>query len=464
MKRFFLFFTAIVFLTPMCTTYGEPAETPATLEAMKQEIAEMRGQFEKMQILYESKIKNLQARIERLEDVKGVPAQAGIDGTAPAGGGAGAVALAAQPQTAATGLSRAIQSFNPEISAIGDFIYHWTDDHRSDVYKQFQMRELELALSAAVDPYARADFFTALSYEDNEWRTDLEEGYLTLLTLPFEFQSKVGKFKSEFGKVNKLHPHSLLTVDYPLVMRRYFGEEGMSEPGVSLNHLVPNPWDLYSELTFQAFNNKNAPAFAGPDGRSIVCLTHMKNFFDITPVSTVEVGGSFAFGPNDDGHGGQMTFMEGLDLTYKWRDPKKGLYRSFVFQNELYLCQKDRASSDIVVAEEGGIDPTTGDNMSGTIASWPAAAERVDTWGMYSLAQYQFARRWYAFGRYDFSEFPDTEGMRDNAYSMGLTFAQSEFCFWRAQYEYTDRNYYKNEHAIWFQCNFGIGPHRKHEY
>lgn len=458
MKRFFLFFTAIVFLTPMCTTYGEPAETPATLEAMKQEIAEMRGQFEKMQILYESKIKNMQARIDKLEEMKGVSTQAGIDQPAPAAA-ATTVTGIPQPQVIAAGIGRYFQSFNPDISVIGDADYHWTDNKRSDVYKQFEFRQLELAFSSAVDPYGRADVFTHIEPEDGHWHIGLCEAYLTLLTLPFDFQAKFGKFKADFGKVNKLHLHALPWSDYPSIVTNFFGEEGMSEPGVALSHLVPNPWDIYSEITVEAFNNKNARSFAGPDGRDLVFLTHWKNFFELNAEQTLEVGGSFAVGPNDDGKGRQKTLMEGMDLTYKWRPLKKGLYRSLIVEGELYASQKDRS------AVYGSNIFTDGDGNEYEVDSLvDQPRDRVDSLGCYASVIYQFAKRWSAFSRYDYSEYPDNQSMRDQGPSAGITFAQSEYCFWRLQYRNIERNYDKNDNQIWLQCNFGIGPHRKHEY
>ena len=90
--------------------------------------------------------------------------------------------------------------------------------------------------------------------------------------------------------------------------------------------------------------------------------------------------------------------------------------------------------------------------------------KQIDTWGMYSSLQYQFAKRWSTFGRYDYSGFPDYSNRHDNAFSTGLTFAQSEYCFWRLQFKRTCRDYDKDINEFWLQCDFGLGPHRKHEY
>ncbi len=424
MKKIAIFL--VLFFTANSYLFAQETGTKADeVDKLKEELRQLKGQFETMKSNYENKINQLETKITQLEqkitvaEVK--PAQ-----------------IAQAPQGP---LGRYFQNFNPDISVIGDFTFHSTDKKSDEQYNQFKMRQAELAFSAPVDPYAKADLFLHVEPNDGGWNIGLCEGYMTLLNLPIEnLQGKIGKFKANFGKVNRLHLHSLPWVDYPNMLTNYFGEEGMSQPGVSVSYLIPNPWNHYAELTFEAMNNRNAASFAGSSGRDMVYLAHLKNFFDINEESTLELGGSFATGPNDDGHGKNRTNLEGIDLTYKWRPLKEGLYRSLVFQNEVLFSQKDNVGDDELGRKE------------------------IDSWGAYSSLQYQFAKRWSAFGRYDFSEFPDYSNRHDNAYSTGLTFAQSEYCFWRLQFKHTDKDYDKDVNEVWLQCNFGLGPHRKHEY
>ncbi|MBU0616529.1 MAG: hypothetical protein KKI02_02305, partial [Planctomycetes bacterium] len=90
------------------------------------------------------------------------------------------------------------------------------------------------------------------------------------------------------------------------------------------------------------------------------------------------------------------------------------------------------------------------------------------TWGMYTAANYQFARRWSLGTRYDYSQMPYSSSRHEHGPSAYLTFMQSEYLFWRLAYQYTDRNFRvdgdKREHEIFLQCNFGLGPHRAHQY
>jgi hypothetical protein len=335
-------------------------------------------------------------------------------------------------------LSRIGQSFNPEISAIGDVLFHAGKNEQGENQNQFRFRELELALGSAVDPFGRADFFLGIEEEDGEWGVNLEEGYFTFDTLPHDLKARAGKFFSAFGKANQFHTHAMPWVDKPLMIRNYFGEEGMSEPGAELSWLVPNPWEKYIELIFQVQNNGNEPSFAGQESRDLMYVAHLKNFFDLDSDSSLEVGGSLATGANAATGGGHRTNLEGVDVTYKWRPPQQGLYRSLTWMNEFLLSQKEQGAEDA-----------------------------VDSHGLYSSLEYQFSRRWSAMGRYDHSQFPDDNDSHENAYTGGLTFAQSEFCFWRAQFTHTDGDGVSapgSRNEFFLQLDFGIGPHRAHQY
>jgi hypothetical protein len=337
----------------------------------------------------------------------------------------------------AESLGRYFQSFNPDISVIGDFVGHYSNREGGELDDEFLFRELELGLSGHVDPYTRADVFLGIHRHEGDWHIHLEEGYLTYLGLPWDLQPRIGRFKSSFGKANPQHLHALPWVEYPFVVQNYFGEEGLSGDGVGLSWLVPNPWEQYIDLTYEVINNDSS-LFAGEETDDFVHLVHLKNFLDLSEASTLETGLSFATAPNDEGHGGNRTYVEGFDLTYKWRPPQAGLYKSLLWQTELLAAQ-----ADLIGGQE-------------------------TTWGMYSAADYQFARRWSIGTRYDYSQMPYSSSRHEHGLSAYLTFMQSEYLFWRLAYQYTDRNFRvhgdKQEHEIFVQCNFGLGPHRAHKY
>lgn len=397
------------------------------MKVLKEQLDDVKTKFETMQKEYQGQIKILEEKIDSItKSMESEQAKKQLETEI-------AKELPVTPAPTQVSTRTIGQIFNPDISVIGDFLGHLTDDETDENGDRFFVRELELDFEAAIDPYARGFVFLSASEEDGEWKMELEEAYASFLYLPLDTQAKLGKFKPAFGRVNQFHRHALPWVEYPNVITNYFGEEGISDAGVSLSALVPNPMEKYVELTLEAFNNENSLSFAGSEADDLVFLTHLKNFFDISEASTLELGLSYAGGPNDPG-GSNITNLEGLDLTYKWRSPKEGLYKSFTSQTEFLFSQREGEEVD------------------------------VDSWGMYSSLQYQFAKRWSCGGRYDYSEFPQDNTSNEVALSPVITFAQSEFAFWRLQYKHTDRNFGDDVDEIWLQLNFGMGPHRAHKY
>ena len=87
--------------------------------------------------------------------------------------------------------------FNPAIAVIGNFV-GVTGRNEVEDRPSLQMLESEVTFQAVVDPYARADFFVAITDDEVE----LEEGFITFTSLPADLLVKAGKFKAQFGKVN----------------------------------------------------------------------------------------------------------------------------------------------------------------------------------------------------------------------------------------------------------------------
>ncbi len=346
------------------------------------------------------------------------------------------------PNAPAGPASQGFQSFNPDISLVGDFVFHANSRGGAQPDNAFSMRETEMAVSAYADPFTRADFFIALEKEigEGEFETDLEEAFLTFLNLPEGFQARVGKMRARFGKANAVHRHALPWPDHPFVLANFFGEEGLLAEGVEISWLVPNPWDRYIELLVSGFNNNNEILFAGEDANSFTPLVRLRDSNPLSEASNLEIGLSAAAGANADRNALGETLVGGVDVTYKWRPPLEGRDTSFLWQTELIAVAKDRGDSDT-----------------------------ADAWGAYSAVEYQCDRLWLTGVRWDFSQMPDEPGLHESGYSAFLTFLQSEFVRWRAGYTFRDRNYADEagrgfEHEFMLQATFNIGPHGAHEF
>ena len=414
-------FLSVILLIPSGALRAQtpPPKDPAALNS---DIERLRRDLDEQKKAYDERLKALDDKITALS----------LEGAAP---------TPAPASGFAANVSRVIQSMNPDISVVGDFLaYYDTRGDKADPGNDVSLREVEIGVTGDIDPYAKGTLIVAMEKNGSSYETSVEEGYAFFPNLPWDLQLKVGRFRPELGKVNTLHMHSLPWVEYPLVTQRFLGDEGMVADGVSVSRLIPNPWDAYVELTYQAFRNDNDVLFAGSQARDVAQLVHLKSFFDLSPSSTLEVGLSAATAPNNANHGGQRTNVGGADVTFKWRPPEAGKYESVTIQGEALMTRKDLQDSE----------------------------SRQDAWGMYSAVEYQFAERWSVGGRYDYTEDPNTAGQREYAGSVYLTFRQSEFCFWRLGYQQLWSNA-ESDNAdtsgrVWLQLNFSFGVHGTHKY
>src|SRR5687767_2813524 len=180
--------------------------------------------------------------------------------------------------------------FNPDIAVIGNFLGA-AGENEVDPAPSLAMDEVEIALQAIVDPYARADFFLAFGEEGAE----IEEAFLTFPTLPGGFLMKVGKLKASFGKVNTFHAHQLSWIDRPLMnVNLVGGEEGLADSGISVSRLLPNSL-LFLEVTGEVFRGQSG-VFAAEDRSDLAYGARLRGYRDVTESTNLDLGASFAHG------------------------------------------------------------------------------------------------------------------------------------------------------------------------
>lgn len=337
-------------------------------------------------------------------------------------------APAPPPQAAA----RAAPSLNPNISLVGDFRAWYASNRARNV--DAELHEAEAALQSVVDPYARADVFISMGHAgDGEFDFELEEAYLTTLALPFQLQLKAGKFRSIFGKINRIHPHALPFIDTPAVYANFFGEEGLNDQGLSLSWLLPNP-HFFQDLTVEVTRGPagGEGSFALSETNRLLYVAHLKNFWDLTENATFELGFSGAAGPNDEN---RTTWLGGVDLTYKWKPLQFNTYRSLTLQAESFFSRKNRASGDV-----------------------------LKTWGFYALASWQLGRRWLVVGRYDLADLPDDPSWDEKAVSITLGFLATEFQKIELGGRTATARGFDRDYQVLVRAVFVIGAHGAHEY
>ena len=441
------------------TLGASPASAQDTPQALRQEIDQLRRDFETLKQQYGDRLTALEAKLAAAEGRPApAPAPGGVPAPAPAAPGEPAApppaAPASQPGPTAQvppgaegagGPSGTLpvygaanvgsKVFNPDIAVIGDFLGAAGVNH-VDAPPSLEMHESEASFQAVVDPYARADFFMSFGEEG----VNLEEGYLTLTTLPGGLLTRVGKMRAAFGKVNTLHNHILPWTDRPLVTKNLVaGEDGISDAGISVARLIPNPW-LFLEATGQVFRGDSGDVFKAVRRDEVSFVGHLRGYQDITESSNIDLGASFSRGHNDAELGNDDAFqvfttkLYGLDATFRWRPLQRSIYHSFVGRTEYIWSRRDQAN---------GLQNSSGFYVSG---------------------DYQFARRWFGGVRLDASDRATDASLRDTGASFTLTYWPSEFSQVRGQYRRTNYALGDPANEVLFQFQFSIGAHGAHPF
>ena len=313
------------------------------------------------------------------------------------------------------------------MAVIGNFI-GTTGENKVESAPSLEMHEAEVTFQAVVDPYARADVFLSASPDGLE----IEEGFLTLTSLPGGLLAKVGKMKEQFGKANTMHAHTLPWVDVPIVMKNFLGgEEGLNDSGVSVSKLLMNPL-FFLEATGELYQGNSGP-FQTHERNDVSWLGRLRGYRDITESTNLDVGVSFTRGHNDAGPD-FTTRLFGVDATYRYRPLRRAIYRRFMARTELMWSTRGQPMGD------------------------------VSAFGMYVSGDYQFARRWFGGVRYDYSDRAYDSSLVDKGPSLVLTYWPSEFSQIRGQYRHTNYAEGVTSNEALFQFLFSIGAHGAHTF
>jgi hypothetical protein len=348
----------------------------------------------------------------------------------------------------------------PDISAVGDLIGDLSPKGSTqEDGSRFGVRELELALQAAVDPYFRADVF--LGFSDAEG-VHIEQAFLTATSLPWRLEARLGRFLAPFGKQNTTHRHDLHTVEHSYVVQRLLGEEGLKNTGVYLGRVF-SPLGFYQELILtvsdrigEAPEGLTAPEPANKKLSGLGYSARLRNYWDLSEAANLEVSASamtgrkeqpLAFGIEDVNAALARQTTAGLDLTFRWRPLEQGLYRSFILQAEV-MKQFNRGT----VALPEPFEP----------ADYRGPTR--DFTGAYVFGRYQISRRTFIGGRYDWVQDPEADGVSLTAGSGVLEFFPSEFSKLIASVERRSLKGFGGTTRFLLQATFAIGPHKPHPF
>jgi hypothetical protein len=355
-----------------------------------------------------------------------------------------------------------LQALNPEISVAGDFLATSSGQENEQTHMDFFFRVLDIHGESYLDPYSKMKVAVGVM----PGNTVLGEAYATRFGVLPRLNVTAGKFRQQFGVVNRWHKHALDQIDFPLALRQIFGEGGLNQTGFSINWSPSQFWGASQEAILQITEGENPRIFAENSRHLPSLLFRYKNFRDLSKDTYMEVAATGLFGWNDrwKTHSESGTVFQskrrfarvlGADLTIRWQPTENMRYASLEWRTELYHMTKS------ILAPDG------------------SGGDEVTAWGGYTSLQRQLSRAFEIGVRLDYYR-PDTKDYADlglfplavestDAYrwQVGpyLVLWQSPFVKLRLEANYADgESFGPAEFLFAFQTVFAAGPHKHERY
>lgn len=403
----------------------------------------------------EAKVDSLEARIReleaRLDSLLAVLSREGLPDTAAeaAAGELEALRAALQaaaaeqppPDTAAGQTSRVrnLNVLNPEISVTGDVVGTYTVPAEGRSKFSVVPREFEFNFQAALDPYSYTKVMVAYgqgftiaghpNQDDGDGEFHVEEGYFYYIGLPIGL--KLGRFRQEIGLYNRWHSHALFEIDRPLPTVAFLGDDGLLQTGLGLTLPVVTTGPVTHISSLEITRSENQALFGA--AKEISFLGNFRSFWDLGASAYLQFGATGVYGENNDAAQPFDASLLAIDVSFRWRPPRQAMYKDFNLKAEWYFARRDF-----------GANALKGD-------------------GGYVQANYRLNRRWIAGFRADYL---DDYGAGGEVYQLvpSLTWWQTEWVFFRLQYNYLKPEAGDGNHTVLLQTVWSVGPHRHETY
>ncbi|HTQ00277.1 MAG TPA: TonB-dependent receptor [Casimicrobiaceae bacterium] len=445
------------------------AATDADLEAIRNEIRQMKES-------YEARIRALEDRLKAAESAA-APAPGPSPAPAPASAPVAEAPAAPAPPTAS-----GIAAFNPAISAVlqGAYINLSQDPKKymlagfvpsGDIApgpRSFSIAESELNLSASVDHLFSAALTFSLSPENT---VEVEEAYAVATALPYGITPKFGRFFSGLGYLNQQHQHAWDFYDAPLVYQAFFGGQ-YTQNGVQVKWVAPT--DTFLELGAEGGSGTNFPGddrnkngvgdgvayvHAGGDvgasnswlgGLSYLQTASGDRAYSIVDTSGVDTPVSFT----------GRSRIAVADFVWKWAPNGNAQEHNFKLQGE-YMWRRESG------------DLTYDTSVNGSLAATSSYGSRQS--GFYVQGVWQFIPEWRVGVRYDWLDpgsvsygvngayFGD-DGFRPQRTSVMFDWTPSEFSRLRLQYSQAKLIPGITDNQWFLQYILTLGAHGAHRF
>lgn len=368
----------------------------------------------------------------------------------------------------------ALQKLNPEISISADFLGQVVVGEEGNFYNaagersQMAIREVGIQAQHVLDPYSM--FKAAINFFPMpDPGVEVEEIYITWFGIIPSVSLTVGRFRQQFGVINRWHGHDLDQTDYPLALTHTLGEGGLNQTGIAAVWFMPDIWADAIELSIEVTNAENEEVLSGEFFSAPSVMAHLKNYWDLTDATYLELGLSGLYGTNHKygyvninnklaNEGWRNTFLGGADLTVSWTPPTKARYQGLTWRSEGYFVYKETPKANPAF---------TNDWM------WEPDGSRI-AWGAYSYIDYKFSERWIVGVRGDVA-LPLHREQDELLWDVVpyLTFWQSEFVYFRLEYSHAQdvpiarpdgQLGLMTDNKVMLQIDWAAGPHKHEKY
>lgn len=445
---------AVSLLLPL-TSFATDEET---LRLLKQEIRQMRQN-------YESRISELETQLQRLEspEINGKSATTNSTHFATTSDTRRRVRDNGFNPSIGLILNGQASSFSSDSSEIAGFAVGEEAERGAE---GFAIDHTELNFSANVDDKFYGSVTTAIAEHEGATEVELEEAYVQTLSgagLPEGLDLKFGRALWTFGYLNEHHAHADDFSDRPLPYR-VFLDGAFNDDGVQITYLLPT--DTYAEVGAGAFRGNDFPFGESNDSGLSAYSLYGRIGGDISHNQAWRAGVYHLAGAADGNRTTNEdtlnytgdTNLTALDLRYTYAPTANPRQQELLFQTEYFRRKEDGTYQD---ANNVADTTTVNDSSSG----W------------YAQAVYKWAAQWRVGARYSRLNPIDTpnnvngnlaaldaQGFKPETYSLMLDWTNSEFSRIRLQFNKEELSANQDDRQFIIQYIMSLGAHGAHKF
>jgi hypothetical protein len=145
----------------------------------------------------------------------------------------------------------------------------------------------DLLVRGAFNEHFSGEAILGFHTEDKKLEKHIENAWVQTRALPYGLQVRAGRFASQIGYLNELHPHTDDFTERPLLYRGFLGGHWYDD-GLRVNWTAPTPF--YLRFGAETFTGKKLVPEATADSKSRVTTLNMKMGNDISKSSSWQWG------------------------------------------------------------------------------------------------------------------------------------------------------------------------------